>query len=377
MGTDSVLMALGLSIQVFFLDLILSGDNALVIALACRNVAAPLRARAVLIGTGVAVILRTLLTTVVGYVLMIPLLKLVGAVLLLVIAIKLLLDSDDNAADKGGEDASSTQTSLASAVVTVVVADLVLSLDNVVALGAVAQGSVWLLVLGLLGSVPLLMYGSLFIGRWLDKNPWLVPGGSMLLGWIAGRIAVSDPLVADWVNSQAPALKLVVPAICVIFVLLESRIIRQQSRVLVRPAPLRNREPVTANILPTGPALIAAAPVSAPAISPKAVVAVAAAVPTQTPLAEDQARSAQELATTQPTTEPELLDPPALIRPDDPVNVSPLWSIGLKVLFVLAGIIGVICLGWLFYHLFIVGTMPPPSGHPVVTGALAALARLG
>lgn len=232
MEFDGMSHAFGMVLQVFFLDLILSGDNALIIALACRSLPQDLKRRAIMLGTGIAIVLRVMLTLVISSLLDIPLLKIAGAIALLWIAIKLLLgdDDDDSVPDGNGVD------QLWGAISMVVTADLVLSIDNVLALAAAAQGSVFYLILGLLLSVPLIMYGSLFVGRLLESYPVLVPAGSMVLAWLAGQMAVSDPLIADWISSQSPALPVVIPALCMVFVLVESRIIRQR-RPLVGPAP--------------------------------------------------------------------------------------------------------------------------------------------
>src|SRR5450830_659820 len=125
--------------------------------------------------------------------------------------------------------------SLRSTVGIIVVADVTMSLDNVVALAAISQNSVFFLVLGLALSVPLLMYGSLFVTTLLKRYPILIPAGGALLGWIAGDIGMSDPLIADWVNAQLPGLTLAVPLACAIFVLVESNIIQQNLQRFPKP----------------------------------------------------------------------------------------------------------------------------------------------
>ncbi|APC16201.1 hypothetical protein BLL42_10855 [Pseudomonas frederiksbergensis] len=230
---EGALHALSMVFQVFLLDLILSGDNALVIALACRGLPPEQLRRAVLIGTSGAIILRALLTTLTGWLLLVPWLKLIGAVLLLVIAIRLLTE---NEADEQGSLPGGSPQTLGGAVVTVLTADLIMSMDNVVGLAAVAQGSVFYLVLGLLLSVPLLMFGSLHITRLLQRQPLLVSIGAALLGYVAGDIAVSDPVVVGWVNSQSPALNQVVPLLCAVYVVLQARIILRQRARLPKPA---------------------------------------------------------------------------------------------------------------------------------------------
>lgn len=230
---EGALHALSMVFEVFLLDLILSGDNALVIAMACRGLPPEQLRRAVLIGTSGAIVLRALLTTLAGWLLLVPWLKLIGALLLLVIAIRLL--TEEEAGEEGSSSDGSLQT-LGGAVVTVLTADLIMSMDNVVGLAAVAQGSVFYLVLGLLLSVPLLMFGSLQITRLLQRQPLLVSIGAALLGYVAGDIAVSDPVVVGWVNSQSPALNQVVPFLCAVYVVLQARIILAQRARLPKPA---------------------------------------------------------------------------------------------------------------------------------------------
>lgn len=247
---EGALHALGMIFQVFLLDLILSGDNALVIAMACRGLPPRQMRRAVMIGTSGAIVLRVLLTTLAGWLLLVPWLKLVGAVLLLVIALRLLSEEES---DEEGAPTDSSLPTLGGAVVTVLTADLIMSMDNVVGLAAVAQGSVFYLVLGLLLSVPLLMFGSLQITRLLQRQPFLVSIGGAMLGYVAGDIAVSDPVVVGWVNSQSPALNQMVPLLCAAFVLVQARIIRRQRERLPRPRRLVN-PPVARRVEPEAPA---------------------------------------------------------------------------------------------------------------------------
>jgi len=244
MEFDSGMHSLGLTLQVFFLDLLLSGDNAIVIALACRKLPPQQMRQAIMMGTGVAIGLRILFTTMVTFLLAIPFLKLLGMLALIWIAIKLLVEEDNDPElahlDESDQDGSlSVPTSLWATIGVIVVADVTMSLDNVVALAAIAQNSVFYLVLGLLLSVPLLMYGSLFVTRLLKRYPILIPAGAALLGWIAGDIGMSDPLIADWINAQLPGLTLAMPLACAIFVLLESSIIQKNLRRFPKPTPER------------------------------------------------------------------------------------------------------------------------------------------
>lgn len=217
--------------QIVFIDLLLSGDNAVVIALACRGMPAKLRLRALFAGTAAAIVLRTLLTAIAGLLEHLPLLELIGAGLLLIIAIRLLLAEEQDPHDTSAESAG-----LWSAITTIVVADLAMSTDNVVAIAAAAQDSFAYLAMGLLLSIPLLMFGSVWIGRLIETRPLLIPAGAAMLGWIAGQLAVSDPLVAASIQAHAPAMQVVFPALCAAFVVLEGGVIRRQ-RLILGPGP--------------------------------------------------------------------------------------------------------------------------------------------
>ncbi|NMM38657.1 MAG: TerC family protein [Glaciimonas sp.] len=237
MEFDGVMHALGMVFQVFLLDLILSGDNAVVIALACRSLPPQQMRKVILIGTGTAIFLRVILTTVITYLLSIPSLRLIGGLVLIYIAIKLIMEEEAEAEEElepqvandaiTTSEENATTNKMWSTVGIVVIADLVMSVDNVVALAAAVQGSVFFLVLGLLFSVPLLMYGSLYVTKLLNRYPILVPAVGALLGWIAGDISMSDPLIANWVNTQSPALAIVMPLLCAVFVLLQSKILKE------------------------------------------------------------------------------------------------------------------------------------------------------
>lgn len=307
MVMDTALHSFDAIFALLVVDLLLSGDNAMVIALACRSLPPVQKRQAMLIGTGGAVVMRILLTTVAGFLLQVPLLKLAGGALLVIIAIKLLLDEDNEAGDEAHGPAA---TDLWAAVVTVVTADLIMSLDNVVGLAAVAQGSVLLLTLGLLISMPLLMFGSLFVSTLLARYPLMVRGGGALLGWIAGDIAMSDALIADWVNQQSPALTVVVPALTAAFVLLQSRIIAQRRPAL---AALRQRiekaRPARATAPPRAPAGAAAD------VRPEAPARLAAPLASPPPAAATPA-----IAAPAPAVRPARPRPPPR---DEPPGISP------------------------------------------------------
>lgn len=177
-------------LKIIWIDILLSGDNALVIALACRSLPPQQRKWGMILGAGAAVTMRILFATVIVALMTIPYLKLIGGLALLVIAAKLIVPDTESA---GEVDAAS---SLLQAVRLIVVADLVMSLDNVIAIAAAADGSITLLVFGLLVSIPLIIAGATLIIAVLDRLPILVWAGAALLGWIAGHVIATDIAVA-------------------------------------------------------------------------------------------------------------------------------------------------------------------------------------
>ncbi|MEH6950536.1 YjbE family putative metal transport protein [Nitrobacter sp. NHB1] len=175
--------------KIIWINVLLSGDNALVIALACRGLAPPQRLWGMVFGAAAAVVLRIVFTGIVATLMELPYLKLAGGLALLVIAAKLLVPEKED-----GEVAAARH--LWTAVQVVVVADIVMSLDNVIAVAAAANGSVPLLVIGLAVSVPLIVAGAALIMMLLTRLPFLVWAGAALLGWIAGEVIATDPAVA-------------------------------------------------------------------------------------------------------------------------------------------------------------------------------------
>src|SRR5712672_240644 len=175
--------------KIIWINVLLSGDNALVIALASRGLAPQQRLWGMIFGAAAAVILRIVFTGIVATLMALPYLKLVGGLALVVIAAKLLVPEEED--DEGVQSASH----LWAAVQIVVVADIVMSLDNVIAVAAAANGSAPLLVLGLAISVPLIVAGAALIMALLNRLPILVWAGAALLGWIAGDVIATDPAV--------------------------------------------------------------------------------------------------------------------------------------------------------------------------------------
>ena len=197
--TASFWLAVG---QIIMIDILLGGDNAVVIALACRNLPAKQRIKGIMYGTAGAIILRVILIAFALALLAIPYLKIVGALLLLWIGVKLLVpeaESDHNI---------SPSDKLWGAVKTVIIADLVMSVDNVLAIAGAAQGAhqehqLPLVIFGLLVSIPIIIAGSQLVLKLMERFPIVITLGAMLLGWIAGQMAYSDPAIKPYLPDSA------------------------------------------------------------------------------------------------------------------------------------------------------------------------------
>lgn len=191
--------------QIIMIDILLGGDNAVVIALACRKLPDSQRTQGILWGTAGAIVLRVILIFFALTLLAIPYLKIVGAALLVWIGVKLLLPEEEDA--HGNIQASDK---LWAAVKTVIVADLVMSVDNVIAIAGAAEGAggdhkMPLVVFGLLVSIPIIVWGSQMVIKLMDRFPMIITIGGMLLGWIAGTMAVTDPAVISHLPHTPPA----------------------------------------------------------------------------------------------------------------------------------------------------------------------------
>ena len=214
-------------LQIIGVNIVLSGDNAVVIALAARSLPPKQQKQAVLWGSGAAVVMRIVLTIVAVELLRLPYLKLVGAALLLYIGIQLLLPEDD--AEAGGEGGAKANTGMVAAIRTILIADLVMSLDNVIAVAAAAKGDMTLLILGLLISIPLVIFGSTLLMKFMERWPVIITIGGALLGWVAGEMAISDPSVKDWVDANAAWLHYVAPALGAALVVAVGKLLSRRS----------------------------------------------------------------------------------------------------------------------------------------------------
>jgi YjbE family integral membrane protein len=194
--------------SIVWVNVLLSGDNAVVIALAARSLPAGQQKRAIFWGSAAAIVLRIALTIVAVQLLQWPYLKIVGGLLLLYIGVSLLTDDDD-----GVDERPAAQHGLLTAVRTILVADLVMSLDNVLAVAAAAKNDVPLLVIGLALSIPLIIFGSTLLLKVMQRVPLLVTAGAALLGFLAGEMLLTDPAVSErfgelsrtWVDSAGAA----------------------------------------------------------------------------------------------------------------------------------------------------------------------------
>jgi YjbE family integral membrane protein len=204
--------------QIIMIDVLLGGDNAVVIALACRNLPAKRRMQGILWGTAGAIILRVILIFFAVALLKIPFVKIVGAILLLWIGVKLLLPEDE------GHDGIEGGTTLLSAIKTIIIADFVMSLDNVIAIAGAAQGAdeghqMGLVVFGLLVSVPIIIWGSTLVLKLIDRFPIVVMFGAALLGWIAGGMLITDVFITDWLGRDASGTaKIMAEVVCALLV---------------------------------------------------------------------------------------------------------------------------------------------------------------
>ncbi|MCC7047136.1 MAG: TerC family protein [Alphaproteobacteria bacterium] len=183
-------------LKIVVVNILLSGDNAVVIALACRSLPDKYRNKAVIAGSAGAVVVRVVFCAIISWLLTIPALKLIGGALLLWIGVKLMVPEDDG----DGDDVKGS-SNLWGAIQTIVVADVVMSLDNVIAIVAAAKGDILLIVVGLVMSVPLIIFGSQLLMKVLNRFPLLVTAGAGLLGWLGGDIMAGDPLVHHWVET--------------------------------------------------------------------------------------------------------------------------------------------------------------------------------
>jgi YjbE family integral membrane protein len=260
-------------VQLFFVDLLLGADNAIVIALACRRLPLQDARRAVTLGAAGAIVLRLAMVFFANALLGVPLVKLVGAWTLVVIALNVRAHRQGAV---GVAESSGSASDFLSAAAVIMVADAAMSLDNVVALAAIAQGNYWLLAIGVLMSIPIIAYGAVILSRIIGRAPEILTIGAAFLGWIAGGMAVGDPLVAGWVQANAPGLGAFAPALVALFVLAAGK----------GPEPKAELKSARAGSLaPRRAAVLSPSPPPAPPAVPAPMPALPAAAP---PMLEDE-----------------------------------------------------------------------------------------
>ncbi|HJV68892.1 TerC family protein [Ideonella sp.] len=177
--------------SIIWVNILLSGDNAVVIALAARALPPHQQKKAIFFGSAAAIVMRIVLTLIAVEMLKWPWLKVVGGLLLVYIGVSLLLEEDEGEDGEG----TTTNTGLIAAIRTILVADLVMSLDNVLAVAAAAKGDTVLLVLGLGISIPLIIFGSTLLLKVMERFPIIITAGAALLGWLAGEMILTDPAI--------------------------------------------------------------------------------------------------------------------------------------------------------------------------------------
>src|SRR3954469_6540424 len=214
---------------IIWVNIILSGDNAVVIALAARSLPKEQQKQAIFWGAGAAVVLRILLTIIAVKLLEFPFLKIVGGLALFWIAIKLLVPED-------GDDEVQSSSHLVGAIKTILIADLVMSTDNVLAVAAAAKGSVTLLTLGLIISIPLVVFGATMLMVLMERYPVIITLGAAVLGWTAGEMAVTDPAVVAWVKDNAHLLDWIAPAAGALFVVALGKWLARRQQAASAPA---------------------------------------------------------------------------------------------------------------------------------------------
>ena len=187
--------------SIILANILLSGDNAVVIAMAARTLPAHQQKKAIFYGSAAAIVMRIVLTLIAVEMLKWPFLKIVGGVLLVYIGVTLLLEDDE-----GGDTGAQENAGLMTAIRTILIADLVMSLDNVLAVAAAAKGNTVLLILGLGISIPLIIFGSTLLLKVMERFPIIITLGAALLGFLAGEMVMTDPAVTQRFGEQSPTL---------------------------------------------------------------------------------------------------------------------------------------------------------------------------
>jgi len=212
--------------SIIIINIVLSGDNAVVIAMACKNLPESVRSKGIVWGSVLAIVLRVILTFIAAWLLQIPLLQSIGGLLLLWIAVNLLAKDEDDV------HATDAGCSMRNAIKTIVVADLVMSLDNVLAIAGAAKGNFLLLILGLAISMPLIIFGSNLLVFLMKRWPIIVYIGTGILGWTAGEMIISDKLLNASVFEHMGQLEILIPIFLTIGVIAGGQYMKRKAKKL-------------------------------------------------------------------------------------------------------------------------------------------------
>jgi YjbE family integral membrane protein len=230
--TDPTTLAFWIAVlQIIAIDILLGGDNAVVIALACRKLPDEQRSKGIFWGVVGAIALRIVLIFFALQLLDVPWLKIIGALLLVWIGVKLLQPEEE------GHGEVAAASTLVAAIKTIIVADAVMSLDNVIAVAAAANGSMMLVVFGILVSIPIVVWGSQLVLKLMDRYPIVITGGGALLGWIAGGMIIGDPALPADLFSGIPYAKQVLAAVGALLVLALGKLLAMRTVAVRHVAP--------------------------------------------------------------------------------------------------------------------------------------------
>jgi YjbE family integral membrane protein len=222
--------------QICVINILLSGDNAVVIALACRNLPLRQQKQAFAIGALGVIVLMTALTAFAAYLMSLPYLEVIGSLLLLWIGIKLLAPGEE----EGSE--GKVSSGFWDAVKTIIIADIVMSLDNVLGMAGAAKGHLGMLFLGMVITIPLILFGSALIMKLMERFPIFVTFGAGLLGWVAGEMAIADPALSGAVESHAHYLGFVAPVLGAAAVVVAGRILAHRRSAAPASSAVRANE---------------------------------------------------------------------------------------------------------------------------------------
>jgi YjbE family integral membrane protein len=226
-----MLQYLGILGGIILVDLALSGDNALVIGAAASSLPRRQRLIAILTGGGAAIVLRIIFTVAAALLLNLPLLQTIGAVLLLFIAVRLLVGQHGGAPEETQEGVSKRQAGFWGALFTILLADVTMSLDNILAVAALAREEIPLLIIGLLLSVLILLVGSALVAELIQRLPWLMDVAALVLGWTAAHMILSDDVVMSYLQQlNLPALELIITVAAIGVVAAADIILRWRAR---------------------------------------------------------------------------------------------------------------------------------------------------